>query len=377
MDRVKRFIDIGLPIDACNFNCHYCYISHQNHTLNARPKDISRTPDEVRKALSTDRLGGVCLINMCAYGETLLSNGLLPIVFELIQEGHYLMLVTNGTPAKRFQEMSEWPKEIKNHLFIKFSFHYLELKRKKLLQVFAENVKKMKIAGVSFTVEAVPTDELVPYIDEMKRFCIEHFGALCHISIARDEKTPGFKKLTLYNIDDYQKIWGQFSSSFFEFKNSTFDVKRTEFCYAGDWSFSLDLQTGYYRKCTYEGILGNIYENIEFPLVFSAVGKRCKMAHCYNSHAYLALGVIPELQTPTVAEIRNRVCSDGTEWLTPPMKAFMSTKLYESNDEYNWLEKITLKRPLKTFLREEFARNTMFKQLRKIEGRFRGKEANK
>ena len=42
----------------------------------------------------------------------------------------------------------------------------------------------------------------------------------------------------------------------------------------------------------------------------------------------------PEHKAPFYAEMRNRVEKDGSEWLTPRMKAFLSTKLKESNKEY-------------------------------------------
>lgn len=40
-----------------------------------------------------------------------------------------------------------------------------------------------------------------------------------------------------------------------------------------------------------------------------------------------------ELDTPYYYELRNRVCADGSEWLQPEMKAFMSCKLNEINEE--------------------------------------------
>lgn len=49
-----------------------------------------------------------------------------------------------------------------------------------------------------------------------------------------------------------------------------------------------------------------------------------------------------ELSTPTYAEERNRVCEDGSEWLKPEMKAFMSGKLYESNQPYGSIRKMKI-----------------------------------
>ena len=77
------------------------------------------------------------------------------------------------------------------------------------------------------------------------------------------------------------------------------------------------------------------------PIDFEAIGK-CPLAHCYNGHAHLAFGVIPSLATPTYADIRNRKCVDGAEWLNPKMKQFMEGKLKESNDEYSTARKLQI-----------------------------------
>lgn len=339
MDRIKMFIDCGVPTDACNLKCHYCYIG-QRHKFSDRLSEITRTPEEIRIAFAKKRLGGICLINLCASGETLLSRDIISITRALLEEGHYVMIVTNGTLKKRFKEIIELPYELRQRLFIKFSLHYLEFKRLNILEKFVENVDLVKAAGISFTIEATPSDELIPYIEEMKNFCVDKFGALCHISVARDERTEGFCLLSKYNLEQYKKIWEQFNSLFLSFKCSTFGVKRKEFCYAGIWSISVDLQSGNYKQCTYENYLGNIYENVNEKLNLRAVGKKCRMSHCYNSHAYLTLGVIPEIETPTYAEIRNRICEDGSEWLTTKFKKFTSQKLYENNEEYKLLKKM-------------------------------------
>ena len=51
-------------------------------------------------------------MNFCAGGETLLSDEVLPVVHELLCEGHYVMIVTNGTLTKRFEEISNWSEEL-------------------------------------------------------------------------------------------------------------------------------------------------------------------------------------------------------------------------------------------------------------------------
>ena len=121
MDKIKRYIDIYIPTETCNLRCHYCYIA-QLKKFNSKIAKFSHSPEEMRKALSKKRLGGVCLINFCAGGETLFSAEVLPVVRELLLEGHYVMIVSNGTISKRFDEIAELPEDLRSHLFIKFSY---------------------------------------------------------------------------------------------------------------------------------------------------------------------------------------------------------------------------------------------------------------
>ena len=339
MDKIKRFIDCYIPTETCNLRCHYCYIT-QERKFRAKLLQLTHSPEEISKALSLERLGGICLINMCAGGETLLSHELLPVVQALINEGHYISIVTNGTLTERFVEISSWPKTQLSHLLFKFSYHFLELKRLGWTERFFDNVQRMKKAGASVTVEITPSDELIPYIDEVKENCLKYSGAVCHVTVARDNVSKGIEVLSKLPYDEYKKTWGQFDSALFDFKSRIFYQKRKEYCYAGDWFFILNLETGSIFPCYRKSEIGNIYEDISKPLRYQAVGCNCSLAHCFNGHAMLALGVIPEIEAPTYAEERNRICADGTEWLQPEMKAFMSSKLYESNKEYNILKKI-------------------------------------
>lgn len=339
MEKMKRYIDCYIPTETCNLRCHYCYIA-QKRKFNNKLVDFSNSIEFMRMALSKKRLGGVCLLNLCAGGETLLSEEVLPLAKALLTEGHYVMIVTNGTISKRFDEILEYPQELCDRLFIKFSFHYLELLRLNNLNTFIDNVKKMKSKGVSFTIEITPSDELIPYIEEIKRVCMKEFGTLCHITIARDDRTDGIDVLSNYSFEEYKSIWGQFNSELFSFKSKIFYEKRKEFCYAGEWSAYLNLETGILRQCYCGDVIDNVYDDINRPINFKAIGYKCTIPHCYNGHVFLTLGVIPEFNSPTYAEVRNRKCIDGSEWITRKMKAFMSCKLSENNDEYSSLKKI-------------------------------------
>lgn len=347
MDKIKRFIDCYVPVTACTLRCHYCYITHHGLFNNKLPV-FTYTPEQVRQALSKERLGGTCLINFCGGGETLLPAEVVGYIRALLEEGHYLMIVTNATVSKRFEDIANFPPELLKRLFFKFSYHYIELKKKNLLSKFFDNIKKVRDAGCSFTLEATPSDELIPYIQEMQHMALENVGALCHITVARDERDPDMLPiLTNMSRENYAKIWSAFKSSFFDYKLSVFGVKRREFCYAGDWSFCLNLGTGIMTQCYCSYKSQNILENPSEPINFCPIGNNCLEYHCYNAHAFLTLGNIPELAAPTYAELRNRICSDGSEWLSPEMKSFMSSKLYESNKEYAEHEKVVINKKLR------------------------------
>ena len=338
MDKIKRYIDCYIPTEACNLRCHYCYIA-QKRKFNSKLARFSHSAEEIAARLSRDRLGGTCLLNLCAGGETLLSEDVLPLVKALLEEGHYVTIVTNGTITKRFQEIVQLEKILLKRLMIKFSFHFLELNRLGLMDVFFNNIRLMKAAGVSFSVEITPSDELIPFIEEVKETCIMQLGALCHVTIARDDRTNGIDILSDLSFDAYKETWGQFDSELFRFKSEIFYQKRNEFCYAGEWSCYLNLETGILSQCYCGSPLCNIYEDTN-SIPFRAIGKKCSLPHCYNGHVFLTMGCIPEMQTPTYADVRNRMCRDGSEWLTSKMKDFLQSKLVESNKEYSIIKRI-------------------------------------
>lgn len=141
-DKIKKFIDTYIPFNKCNLKCSYCYIT-QSNLWNLETPNIKYSPQYIRKALSKKRLGGTCLLNMCAAGETLLTDGLIDIVKELLQEGHYIWIITNNTITKKLDEIcNKIEKELRFRLSFKCSFHYLELKRLNMLEVFVNNIKK-------------------------------------------------------------------------------------------------------------------------------------------------------------------------------------------------------------------------------------------
>lgn len=365
MDKLKRYLECYIDTETCNLRCHYCYIAQLEKFKNKLVK-FEHTPEEIRKALSVKRLGGKCLINLCAGGETLLSKDVIPVIKELLEEGHYLTVVTNGTMANRFKEISTFPKELLERLFFKFSFHYLEFLRINFLDKFFENIEIIRNAGCSFTVEITPSDELIEHIDEVKKVCMEKLGTLCHITIARDDRTDNIEVLSNKSFDEYKKIWGQFDSGLFDYKTKIFYKKRKEFCYAGDWSVYINLSSGEMKQCYFGRTIDNIYKDIDKPLKFEAIGNNCQLPHCYNGHSYISLGDIPEINdAPTYADIRNRNVNN-IEWLNPTMKSFMSQKLYNNNEEYSEKKKKKINRFYKIKKIDDLAKHAVKKVVKKI-----------
>ena len=254
-------------------------------------------------------------------------------VKRFCEQGHFAEVVTNLSVTKALERFLEWDKELLKHLEFKCSFHYLWLKEHGLLETFAENVNKIWAAGASANIEITPSDELVPYIDEVKDFSMEHFGALPHITIARDDRTKNIEYLTHLSMEEYDAAWSQFDSDFWRFKKSIFGVKQKGFCYAGALSYYIDMATGNARQCYCGKNFFNFYNEVsgEYPPPpINPLGK-CPIAHCYNGHALLTLGLIPHKYSTCYGDMRNRVKADGTQWLQPELLAFFNTKLEQSN----------------------------------------------
>lgn len=328
---IKRFITCHVPVYACNFRCSYCYVGQHQNAYQDGIKQFIFDPEAISRFFSVERLGGFCYFNMCGNGETLLHPQIIELVSFLTKQGHFVDIITNGVLTDKFRKIIETFDEFqKSHLFIKFSYHYLELKKRNLMNTFIDNVNMIKDSEISYTIEITPHDELIPYIDEIKEFSLKNFGALPHITVARNEDTKEIALLSKYSKEEYGKIWSVFDSPLFDFKLKIFGEKRTEFCYAGEYSLYCNLATGDYFQCYCGDWLGNI-KNLKKAIHFRAIGK-CRLPHCFNGHAFLSFGNIPELKTPTYAEERNRTMGGGIEWLKKNTADFFNTKTSENNE---------------------------------------------
>lgn len=330
MTKPIRFFECLLPVTICNLECPYCYIIQEDRR-DMKLAELKYSPEHIVKALSQKRVGGVCWISICGAGETFAQKELLPIVKGLLREGHYVNITTNGTLINRIMQLVDDCGDLVKHLHLSFSLHYTELLRLNLLDNFFESIAYVKNHGASFLLQMNLCDEYIPYIDEIKKISLEKVGAYPQIALTRNEKTNPMSIMTNLSDDEYIKIGKSFCSPLFDFTCKNFNVKRTEFCYAGDWSGVLNLQTGWLSRCYANKEGQNIFDDLNKPIDFKAVGNNCKHSYCVNSSHFMSLGVIPEIITPTYAELRNRY---DACWYNKDMLEFLNSKIDQKKYGY-------------------------------------------
>ena len=338
---LKKFIDIHVPISTCNFKCTYCYVP-QTKLVGTEKTIFKYTPDVVKKGLTIDRLGGTCHFNVCGLGETLIPNELFSYIKAILENGHTVMIVTNGTLTNRIKEYCNLSKDLKSRLGFKFSFHYLELKRLNMTKIFFDNINLVKKNGISFSVEITANDDYEPYIEDIKKVCLENVGALPHVSVPRNEAKKGIDLLSNHSLQEFYNIWSTFDSPMFEFKIRHWGERRKEYCCSGLWSGLLDLGSGTYSPCYgLKGMGQDIFKDVNKKINFFSTGK-CKISHCYNAHSFLTLGTIPEINEERYIDIRDRISSiDNTHWMTGDLANQISNRLLNFNTYPNKGKKIS------------------------------------
>ena len=339
MTKPKRMILCLIPNNMCNLKCEYCYISQMPDFLK-KDLELKYSMEHIARCFSQERLGGPCLFNLTGEGETMLQKGIVDLCRMLLKEGHYIEFVTNLTVTKVLDQFMEIPPDLLKHLEFKVSFHYAELKKRNMLDRFFDNLSKVQNSAASFTLELMPHDALIDEIDDIIDLCYKHVGAPCQVTVGRADYLKKQGILSKYNEEEYKKIWSRFDSTMFDFKMKLLGVKRKEFCYAGAWTLYVNLYTGEASACYAQPHKQNIFEDPSQPINFCPVGKHCLLPYCVNGHAHIALGVIPELDAPSYAEIRNRKRENGSEWLSADVYQFFNSKLYETNEEYTKAQKL-------------------------------------
>lgn len=330
MSEFKRFIECMVPGSRCNMRCEYCYIAQLGNNKTQEMATFSYQPEVIGKALRQERIGGCAYINICGVGETLLPKELPAIIYHILLQGHYVNVYTNGTISKRFYEICEFPTDLLRRLSFSFSFHYLELKKLKLLDTFFDNFNRVKEKGCTVVCNMVLGDCYLPYIDEIKRLTKEKLGAYPQISFPKKAHRNGNYTSLCNDLNKSLEIGNTFTSPYLDFTEKYYNYDKRYFCYAGAWSFWLNLATGNISKCYGHATRQNIFKNVNTPIKYAAVGKHCLSPAC-GGGLFLPMGVVPALQTPCYPDLKDR---PEAGWYSDNYKEFLSHQLWETNEQY-------------------------------------------
>ena len=325
---MKLFVGLHYPASICNLRCPYCYLGQK--TGNQQMAILPHSPKFVRWCLSQKRLGGRAIMGICGAGETLLGDKIVDVCLELLLEGHYLHIVTNGTVTDKMRELTERAGDKAKQLFFKCSLHYTELKERGLLERYAEGINEVSKMGASYTIELTADDSYICILDEIKAYSMEKFGALPHITIARDDSKNEMPILTELPMNKYYEIWSTFESALFDVKWNYYG-KQIKNCDAGIVSLEFNLINGNAQKCLCQPIVGNLFDTSMEHLSLGRVGDDCRAPYCYNNHAYLTLGTCEDMKISSFAQVRDRKRSDGSHWVKSEFYYFINQKLYENN----------------------------------------------
>lgn len=325
-NEMVRYIGINVKENNCNLDCNYCYLSNDpfRRIRNANLKN-PHNPKYIRCCLSRKKLGGSCLIGITGTGETMLADKLTDICVELLKEGHYLHIVTNGTCIKHVIELVNKAGKYAKHIIFKLSFHYQQLKENNMLDVFKNCVDFIDNSEASYTIELMPHDEIVDDILEIQDYSLNNFGALPHLTIGRDDRS-GARLLTSMSAEQYFDVWGLFDSSLFDLKKKYYLVNEKN-CQAGNLSCYIDLLSGKISRCYFNDNVGNLYLDNLDSFKFESVRNSCPIKYCYNCHIFAPLNILRNFPCPTYTDVRDRVKTDGTHWIKPDMRRFLSIKL--------------------------------------------------
>lgn len=343
MSGIYRFINTNIPTIGCNLRCEYCYIrqhgDEEHLQVDKNRKLFEYSVPHMLKALSVKRMGGICMFNISGTGETLLNPDIFDIVYGLISQGHYVALISNCTITDIIERFGAMPEEYRHRLFFKASFHYRELKKRKLLETYARNIQFMKEHQIAFSVEIVSNDYVLGELEELKAFSMKSFGALPHVLAGRDEgeknKFPKYE--TKLSEEEFREVWSEFDSDLFRYQDTDYLLNHNaEFCYAGVYTGSLDLGTGNFSPCPGSRVITNFFEDIDSPIPFVPVAE-CPFPYCYcGFFLHVLAGVAREEYHPDVSfyQFRDRVCPDGSTWLTPSIREVFSHRCAEYHEDY-------------------------------------------
>ena len=193
----------------------------------------------------------------------------------------------------------------------------------------------MKKVGCSTVCNMVLDDSYLPYAEEIKAECLKNIEAFPQISFPKKENKGRNYTELCKNRDSSEKIGDTFNSSYFDFTKKYFNYNKKSFCYAGAWSFTLNLETGDIAKCYRHARRQNIFKDVNSRIKYAAVGNHC-LSNCCGGGLMLPQGLVPELNVCSYVAIKDR---PEANWYTKRYKDFLSQQLFMNNDEYSLMRK--------------------------------------
>lgn len=340
---IRYFIECLVPETRCNLKCSYCYVNSFSDEFKRKNNEFLYPLDTMLSGLTPERLGGICFFSICGAGETLLKKEVVQLVRGLVLLGHYVNITTNGTATKRYREICDGlEKKILSKIHFSFSFHYDELKRTNTIETYFSNVLYVSKQGCSTLCQINLTKSYISQTTEIQKLFNEKLGCLPQAVLTRD---PGDVEKIYESLErsDYKKNGDSYESPLFEFTFSNHNKKVKDICFAGYYSFTLNLANGIATGCYGRGWKKNLFSDTKTIINPSPV-VRCKSPFCVNGSHFCALGMVPSYACPTYYALRNRYSRTlFKNLITEEMKQVMNAKFKDPTHNFSPIQKCLLK----------------------------------
>ncbi|MEW6378196.1 MAG: radical SAM protein [bacterium] len=318
----SKIVWAGIPGSICNLDCAYCYVgSHKG-----KKGEFAYPVDHMIRCFEPARFGGPIFFGAASSGETLLWEGIIDFTHGMLSHGHVVSYTTNMTLTPVIRKFCDFPPDLRSRLELDASLHYLELKQKKALDIYFDNLRMLKSAGISIALFLCISDAYLPYLREISERCREEIGLLPVAGMTRRYDKQGAITSGSYSPEKDALVKETCDFRQWELQKRIYGQKRTEICHAGEYSINVDLGSGSYSKCwgnsgwpgwwwkwlspfqVYDQAMrklrngqgwatGNIFADPESPIRFEPIGT-CPFRDCVCA-SYLCWGLIPELAVDT------------------------------------------------------------------------------
>ena len=241
-----------------------------------------------------------------------------PLRAALAEQGHITAVTTNLNSIDPDEIAALFPEGSRRRVLFFASLHYFELQRRGRLDHFFDHLLRLRQAGFSWQIRLCLAPEYLPVIDEIDQLCRQRTGQLPVLTRWRDIERRDADMTALDRIGE--------RSAVYKLQKQCADVRRREFCHAGEFTVALDLGSGRYRACLAEPAAGELRPEeesgtIAFPL--TPAGENCHARWCMCCSHLLPWGVIPELDPGSCGEF---FFPDGGSNIDPGLLAMLSAR---------------------------------------------------